>query len=110
MYNDDHSDKVPSTKYKVKPKKEGNSEKNHWWQKSRSTAVANGDSTGTTSTDSETAHGDVEANGAEGHSEDEEEVEQPQMSVPLTIGLLVVVTVVSGLFLRNSPVSVRFID
>ncbi|TFK82665.1 Calcium/proton exchanger [Polyporus arcularius HHB13444] len=103
MYNDEHGDIVASTKYKPRPKKEkkeGSEKKSIFgWPKASSTAVAaNGDpatATATTSSDSshsETAQGDVEANDTEGpHAE--EEVEQPQMSVPLTVGLLVVVTV-----------------
>ncbi|KAI0714467.1 Sodium/calcium exchanger protein-domain-containing protein [Cerioporus squamosus] len=105
MYDDENGDNFKSTRYKPKPKKEGkeNEKRNMFgWPKASSTAVANGDAAATTTTTSsasthsgpETAQDDVEANGAEGsHTEVEEEVEQPQMSVPLTIGLLVVVTV-----------------
>ena len=101
MYDDKNGSNPKSVNYKRKAKKAKKEE-----AKASSTAVANGDAaTTTTTTSSEETHTaaeqgdrDVEANPESPQSE-EEEVEQPQMSVPLTIGLLIVVTVVSRLLL-----------
>ena len=102
MYDDKNGSNPKSVNYKRKAKKAKKEEE----AKASSTAVANGDAaTTTTTTSSEETHTaaeqgdrDVEANPESPQSE-EEEVEQPQMSVPLTIGLLIVVTVVSRLLL-----------
>ena len=107
LYADNHKDNFVSTRYAPREKKQ---KKNKKGEKAAANGEANGDpsnvpsdapnmvaSTRSDSPEPSTAYEhDLEAAPTTVPKEEEEEVEIPQMSVPLTIGLLVVVTVVSA--------------